>query len=258
MKRRNFIGGLAAILAARKAPALCIGLRNGMMFPTGGGELPSGYTEVDYITPAASGAYIDLGWYPTTWTAFEAYMTIAQKGYANFGVSSNSTAHQPQGFSLLNTWANDRYWGFKQCGTNEWSEGYTTTSQQQDIRNNIHHHVINIDRYISRTDTSTVGFEYSVDDALIKTGFWGNLMPSGVSTYTPIAHNVYLFAVNVNGVAKAHAITKMGRLRFYTAEGDVANFIPCLDPSNNAGMYNTITQTFQDAASGTINYGSTI
>ena len=101
-----------------------------MMEKAGGGGLPSDYTEVEYIYPQAAGAYIDLGWYPTTWTAFDAYLSIAPLRKANFGVSNvtptstNSQQILNLGFSLVDNWANDRWLGFAQNGTYEWNNNY--------------------------------------------------------------------------------------------------------------------------------------
>lgn len=50
MKRRAFIGGgIAAILASRRAPSFCLALRNGMMRPSAPPTPPLPYAEVEYI-----------------------------------------------------------------------------------------------------------------------------------------------------------------------------------------------------------------
>ena len=236
-----------------------------MMKHGGGGGLPAGYSEVDYITPASSGAYIDLGWYPTTWTAFDAYMTIAPLRKANFGVSdvvptsTNSQQILNLGFSLVDNWSNDRWLGFAQSGTYEWNNDLYSYSQYTDIRNNLHHHVVDLEKYLSRMSTSQdFSSEYAVDGTTIKSGFWDNVLPSGKQTYTGINRDVFLFALNVNGSASAAGVSKCGRLRFCTLQGDVANFIPCINGNGYAGMYDTVSRTFHGAASGTINYGSII
>jgi hypothetical protein len=224
-----------------------------------GGGLPTGYTEVDYITPASSGAYIDLGWYPTKWTVFDAHMTVAPFRRANFGVSGDASAHKPQGFSFVDVWGTDRWLGFKQNGTGEWNEDLKSYSQYNDIRNNIHHHRIDLAFYTSRNPLPTYNaYEYFVDGNVISTGFWDDETPNTKQTYNPIYGNVFLFAVNVNGNPSAAGISKMGHLKFSDEDGICADFIPCLDSDNNAGMYDLVARTFHGAASGTINYGSIV
>lgn len=232
------------------------------MMQRAGGGLPSSYTEVEYIYPSAAGAYIDLGWHPTTWTAFDAYLTIAPLRKANFGVSNvtptstNSSQILNLGFSLVDNWANDRWLGFAQSGTYEWSNNFSTSSQYNNVRNNIHHHYVDLAAYLARTNTGAVADEYSLDDSLVQTGFWDRKIPSGIQEYSAINRNVFLFALNNNGSAVAAGVSKMGRLRFYTTQGDAAYFIPCVDSSLNAGMFNLVSQTFHGAAAGTILYQS--
>lgn len=62
MKRRAFIGGgMAAILAARRAPAFCIAMRNGMSRPSGAPTPPLPYdSEVEYLESTGT-QYIDTG-----------------------------------------------------------------------------------------------------------------------------------------------------------------------------------------------------
>ena len=231
------------------------------MMQKAGGGLPSSYTEVDYIYPSAAGAYIDLGWYPTTWTAFDAYLSMAPLRKANFGVSdvtptsTNSSQILNLGFSLVDNWANDRWLGFAQNGTYEWNNSLYSYAEYNDIRNNIHHHFVDLRKYLSRTSTSQESaIEYAVDGTTIKSNFWDNVLPSSKQTYSAIARNVFLFALNVNGSAAAAGVSKAGRLRFYTAQGDSAYFIPCIDGSLNAGMFDLVSQTFHGAAAGTILY----
>ena len=220
-----------------------------------GGELPAGYAQVEYVYPQSEGAYIDLGWYPTKWTAFDAYMTIAPYRKANFGVTDDASAHQPQGFSLIDVWANDRWLGFKQNGTNEWNEGWKNFSGYTEIRNSIHHHVINLSAYMTRNPSPPYNaFEYSIDGNIITTGYWSDATPNTKQTYSPIERNVYLFAANVNGTPTAAGVSKIGVLKFFDADGVCANFIPCLNPQGAAGMFDTVSKSFHGASSGTILY----
>ena len=63
MKRRAFIcGGMAAILASRRAPAFCIAMRNGMMRPSAPPTPPLPYDyEVAYIERDCSVPWVDSG-----------------------------------------------------------------------------------------------------------------------------------------------------------------------------------------------------
>lgn len=61
MKRRAFIfGGMAAILASRRAPALCIAMRNGMTRPSAPTPPLPYDAEVEYLESTGT-QYIDLG-----------------------------------------------------------------------------------------------------------------------------------------------------------------------------------------------------
>jgi len=233
-----------------------------MMQKAAGGGLPSSYTEVEYIYPSAAGAYIDLGWYPTTWTAFDAWLSIAPLRKANFGVSdivptsTNSQQNLNLGFSLAGNWSQDRWLGFSQNGTYEWNGEYYSYAQYTSARNNVHHHYVDLDNYVQHGAGSSEAYrkEYYIDDSLIATGYWDNIFPVSKQTYSYINRDVFLFALNVNGSAAAAAVTKCGRLRFYNAQGDAANFIPCINENLNAGMFNLVSQTFHGAATGTILY----
>ena len=70
MKRRTFIcGGMAAILASRRAPAFCVAMRNGMMrraAPTP--PLPYDYA-VEYIETDGVASYINTGITPVLSTS---------------------------------------------------------------------------------------------------------------------------------------------------------------------------------------------
>ena len=63
MKRRAFIcGGMAAILASRRAPAFCVAMRNGMMRPSAPPTPPLPYDyAVEYIETDGVASYIDTG-----------------------------------------------------------------------------------------------------------------------------------------------------------------------------------------------------
>lgn len=63
MKRRTFIcGGMAAILASRRAPAFCVAMRNGMMRPSAPPTPPLPYDyAVEYIETDGVASYIDTG-----------------------------------------------------------------------------------------------------------------------------------------------------------------------------------------------------
>lgn len=61
MKRRAFIGGMAAILASRRAPAFCVAMRNGMMRPSAAPTPPLPYdAEVEYLESTGT-QYINTG-----------------------------------------------------------------------------------------------------------------------------------------------------------------------------------------------------
>ena len=63
MKRRAFIcGGMAAILASRRAPAFCVAMRNGMMRPSAPPTPPLPYDyAVQYIETDGVASYINTG-----------------------------------------------------------------------------------------------------------------------------------------------------------------------------------------------------
>ena len=97
MKRRAFIGGgMAAILASRRAPAFCIAMRNGMMRPSAPPTPPLPYdAEVEYLESTGT-QWIDTGINPQNAPTIVADMQILNTfdrdyfGNTNVGVNGGS------------------------------------------------------------------------------------------------------------------------------------------------------------------------
>lgn len=220
-----------------------------------GGVLPAGYTQVEYIYPQSAGAYINLGWHPTKWTAFDGYMSIADRTKANWGLTSNFDSHITRGFLLGQVWSVDRWLGFKQSGTYEWNNELYSYFEYVEMQDNIHHHSIDLAAYMAKTyPPDRAKTDYYVDDVLIETGMWDAVMPSSKLDYDAMQIDMYLFAVNQEGSATAFSTVKQGPIRFFDEDGDSANFIPCTNQYGEAGMYDIISKSFHGAASGTILY----
>lgn len=89
MKRRAFIGGMAAILTSRRAPAFCIALRNGMMRPSAPPTPPLPYdAEVEYLESTGT-QVIDLGFKGSNGTSFDIIMyRPSNSDTVSFGTNS--------------------------------------------------------------------------------------------------------------------------------------------------------------------------
>ena len=178
--------------------------------------LPEGYTEVPYIE-AQTGAYLDTGYVPNANSEFEIdFMPLSYRGAQDFAFGSRT----PYVGLLLGSTTNKLYpiWG---------TSGTSNTYEVTQLMNVRWKMKLNSTKFIYNGTEETI-----VSQSL------------GTTTY-----RVYLFTINDNGNASG-SYMKARVYGFKISESGVVlhNFIPCIDPNNVVGMYDTVGGQFYGSA----------
>ena len=224
-------GGGATILSGGSDPTSAIGNNGDLYLKYTAVEVPTGYSQVEYLQSSGS-QYINTGVVPNDITAiditFELLATPSQWSCL-FGSQGNYSSGAN---TLAATWTNSRFnfrWG---SGSNQ--IGMTSAL----VLNNKYHYL------------GTDEVKFYVDDAL---------QGSTSKGATNSDLNLYLFCNNIRGQgAKQHVQAKIYSCTIYGANNTVLrHFVPAIDGSNVAGMWETVTETFfTNSGSGTFLTGS--
>lgn len=185
--------------------------------------LPEGYTELEYIESSGK-QYIDTGFKPNQNTRIIADMKLEDKTSTSvlFGsrVSVSSLRYEFLSASGL---------FYSPYNT---SAGSTMTSTLNKILIDKNKNVTSVDNNIFST-FSTATFQCN----------W----------------NLYLFAVNNNGIANLNTYAKLYSCKIYDNDVLIRNFIPCKNPSGIIGLYDTVnSQFYKNLGTGTFIAGPEI
>ena len=224
-------GGGATILNGGSDPTAAIGDDGDIYLKYTAAEVPEGYTQVAYLQSSGS-QYINTGIVPNDVTAidivFELLATPAQWSCL-FGSQGNYSS----GANTLGaTWTNSRF-NFR------WGSGSNQIGASSATALNTRYHYYGTDEV-----------KFDVDDAL---------QGSTSKGATNSDLNLYLFCNNIRGQgARQYVQAKIYSCTIYGANNTVLrHFVPALNGSNVAGMWETVTETFfTNSGSGTFSTGA--
>lgn len=194
----------------------------------GGGGLPSGYQQVEYIE-SGNGQYIDTGlsiWSYCDKLRIEIDMLIpsgAQAAYAcqgvgNWGGNYGYYLEFPGGASS-NT---------LQFGSGQYSDAFATTPNDHQRH-----------KYILDCDDE----EVYVDTTVLTFNKWNTNADYG---------NIFLFALGKNNVKQVALICRIYSCKFYDSGTLLRDFVPCYRTSDNVnGLYDLVEGTFYSNPGGT-------
>ena len=172
-------------------------------------RLPNGYTELEYIQSSGT-QYIDMGFKATENTKIEAKFHNEQS--ANSAVFGADKAWTQDAFGI---WINSTI-AVPVVGTVSGTIGVS---------------------YSSAYDT------FTLDKNTLKLNGGTIWTASGVSAFqTPT--NVCLGAVNRNGTVSEKFVGRMYYCKAWESDTFIRNYIPCINPNGEAGLYDTVNSKF--------------
>ncbi len=193
-------------------------------------SLPDGYTQVEYIESTGT-QWIDTGVAGSNNANFEIdFLTKSVVGPSStdFGTIFGACV-------LTSTRINLGTWNSSQVTTGGemcWGSG-------------------NYNPYI----TSNVRMQVSIKGTTLTT-------PNGtqaVSGSFTTGCNIWLFCRNYNGTADQFSKTQLYSFKIYNGSTLIRDFVPCLDSSGVAGLYDTVNNKFyRNSGSGVFSYGNLI
>ena len=189
----------------------------------GGGSLPAGYTQVEYIQSTGT-QYINTGFKPNQDTRIDAEIETTDTGIPYFFWGAR-TSSETINFCLLRVGSGVRadYGESKLKVTDTPSTGKVPISQNK-----------NICTYGTKTVTNTA---------------------SSFASQYPL----YLFAANTGGTAGYFGRHKLYNCKIYDNGVLVRNFVPARNSSGALGLYDTVNSTFYtNAGTGTFTAGDEI
>lgn len=196
---------------------------------SGGGILPPGYTQCEYIKSSGT-QYIDLGYVPKANTWVETNLSFSyDPGYP---LSSNSSiiGCRDNDIDMVFS-ANFGSYGSQYAILYFWTQVYI--EGQTPIIN-----IENISQYNSK-------FYFRLGNG---TATFGNMSKSLPQKPKNSERSMYVFALNMySGVRVFSAHKNMylyDFLRIYEGNSLVAEYLPVVDSSGNAGLYNTTANVF--------------
>lgn len=174
-------------------------------------DLPTGYTQVEYIQSSGT-QYIDTGYKPCgdTRTICQFMPLDASKAYGIFG---GRTSYKVKAYDIfargINIYFQDDY-------------NNASTANIETIANMIY--ILDKNKNVSNLNGTTYSVEYNNFD---------------------VDYTMYLFGVNTSGSANA----QLGALRIYYCtiydnEVLVRHFVPCINTSGIAGLYDTVNMQY--------------
>ena len=205
-------------------------------------NLPEGYTELEYIESSGT-QYIDLGRKVRSDYKYKTKVVWTQLTMTTLMASKENQ-----------TWTTGKYLGITYSQTNVRVWMSRASSSTSDITS----------RTTFEITTNTI---YDIDwrpseSKLIYNGT--TLTGSGTQQSTSVfetANNMYLFAGNNVTEANAFDYVKMYYWQMYDTDGTtlLMNLVPCKNPSNVVGMYDTVNDVFyQNAGTGDFIAGSAV
>lgn len=190
--------------------------------------LPDDYIELEYIQSTTAGQHIDTGYKPTTDTRLIMEISDLVRGSSNalFGVRDTNSVTAPKSFGVIMT-SDD---------TNEIRSDYFGTTAT----------IIPEDLTISTTVNKD-------KNTLFAFGLSAQNTPS--VNKLECSNSIYLFCYNNAGSAEFYAGYRLYSCQIYDSEILVRNYIPCKNPSDVPGLFDTVNQQFYaNDGSGTFVY----
>jgi hypothetical protein len=204
---------------ARKVNKMYVGVANK---PTA--ELPSGYTEVEYIESSGT-QYIDTGFVPNSNSRINIRFQFLASVSATNAIYGARTA-----------WANSMS-TFELTTAGAMIFGYGT-------------------KYVSITPKALEVVEYDMNKNVASAN--GSTSTITANTFTAPCP-AYLFAENNNGSPSSFATGRMYSCKIYDNGSLVRNFVPCKNSSGTVGLYDTVNSVFYtNAGSGTFAVGTVL
>lgn len=197
--------------------------------------LPSGYTQVEYIASSGS-QYIDLGINARSGLAMETVMSwVAVPGDASYCAAKNTNRIYPLYYASG--------WGL---GYNSWLPSGVKATKDE-----IYHAYSSLlpgDQKLSVTNDageSVCEFSQSV----------ANTYDLGV--------NLYLFASDDNGSAMLKSSSRCYELKFWSLDSEgrrtlLGDFVPCLNSSGVAGLYDLVGNKYLPPSAALAGYGNPV
>lgn len=190
------------------------------------GLLPSGYAQLEYIENT-SYAYIDSGVQAGTISfalEIDYYISVIPHSFAAFIGNESNTTNVP--------WV-----GFEKSG-----QGCSITMGGGWAR-----------LFFSFTrDTGRHNFTFTNDYSKANLVFDGTDKGTVNSyPYVDLGFNLYLFANNQRGIPIQQLSAKFYSVKIWNNYTLVRNFIPCINPNNVVGMYDTVEGKFYSSPNGT-------
>lgn len=189
--------------------------------------LPDGYTQVEYIESNGT-QYIDTGFKPNqnTRVVMDIHPTSVTTHAWAFGVRTSSSANR---YDFL--WQNDMV---------AWIAGYSSTYAQ--IGKGL----------IGKTDRLQIDFNKNICTI---NGNSATITAGSIS----LNINLVLLACNTAGTISGHITAKLYSCKIYDNGTLVRNFIPCINASGVAGLYDLVNAKFYaNAGSGTFTAGDEV
>jgi len=191
--------------------------------------LPSGYTQVEYIENTRD-AYIDTGVKPSLSLAFE--FNIACTKYIPAGDMTEHSVmgsrNQNSGNSGIAIWITT---------SSLWS--YSYGNRLGDVSG------------ISQSLSTNVFYTFEQDKNSIKRD--GNVLGVFNSrNLTETSYNITIFNLNDGSAGMDNRIAKIKAKYWVIKDGDtiIRNYIPCINPNNVVGMYDTVEGKFYSSPNG--------
>ncbi len=244
----------ALYLGERKVKRACLGER--VVFAEAKpSRLPAGYTEVEYIQGAGgtNGPYINTGLTAksTTKLTMDVETTSVSTNTGTTGVSSTTTAFfgSYRGYKSTSSY-NYRYMFYIYC-TSKGIYGYAgryslnTTVTPSPIGQLITS-TVTPRRMVLTADMATR--ELSVDSTTVVSS---NTTSSAVGT-----SKIYLLKASVTNSTsalssayfRASLEAKLYSCQIYTGDSLVADYVPCIDPNGDVGLYDLVNDKFYKSA----------
>ena len=190
----------------------------------GGGSLPDGYTELEYLQSSGT-QYIDTGFKPNQNTAIMIDLDLDgsfSQYCAPFGARTGDKA---------------QFWAFTNKEHTTWAARYATTEKS-------------ISKAITgRRSISLNKNTFSVDKA----------SATFASASFQSQYNMWIFATNSSGTAQYLCKAKIYSAQIYDDGVLIRNFVPARNASGTLGLYDTVNGAFYtNAGSGTFTAGADI
>lgn len=185
-------------------------------------DLPDGYTQVEYIESSGT-QYIDTGFTPNSNSRMVLdFAATDVSGTNNIAGSRNSTTSKAFTFSTT---------------SGNWRIGYNTSSPQTSVSADTARHTADLNKNVLSLDGEVI---YTATEA----------------TFTGYA-SIYIGAIHASGTGYM-GYAKFYSCRIYDNDTLIRDYVPCVNASGAAGLYDLANDTFyQNAGSGTFTAGST-